>query len=151
MKANCQVCQTEFYAKPYFVRLGQAKFCSRKCSAIDQKRGKAVKCSTCEKEIWRTPKDFDRSKSKLFFCNKTCQTIWRNSYFSGENHANWNGGESSYREVMKRTGNPKVCADCGNKDERVIVVHHKDRNRKNNKPDNLKWLCRNCHCLEHLK
>ena len=30
-----------------------------------------------------------------------------------------------------------------------LRVHHKDRNRKNNKIDNFEILCRNCHILEH--
>lgn len=29
-------------------------------------------------------------------------------------------------------------------------VHHKDRNHKNNNPDNLETLCALCHRLEHL-
>jgi len=43
------------------------------------------------------------------------------------------------------------CNRCKNKDLRVLEVHHKDRNRKNNKIENLEILCANCHKIEHLK
>jgi len=33
--------------------------------------------------------------------------------------------------------------------KKVIIVHHIDKNRKNNKLSNLAWLCRNCHFLVH--
>lgn len=40
------------------------------------------------------------------------------------------------------------CEDCG---EQILKaqIHHKDRNHSNNKPNNLKRLCRKCHGKEH--
>ncbi|MBI4281264.1 HNH endonuclease [Candidatus Uhrbacteria bacterium] len=35
------------------------------------------------------------------------------------------------------------------KNNRVLLVHHIDENRKNNVLSNLVWLCRNCHFLVH--
>ncbi len=76
--------------------------------------------------------------------------MWKNkNIFYGESHGNWNGGESSYREIMFRNNIPLKCSDCGLKEKRVLLVHHKDKNRKNNKIENLRWLCRNCHYLAH--
>jgi 5-methylcytosine-specific restriction endonuclease McrA len=45
------------------------------------------------------------------------------------------------------------CAHCGI-DVRTLrssqrAVHHKDRNRRNNHPDNLEVMCRACHAREH--
>lgn len=45
----------------------------------------------------------------------------------------------------------KQCNRCKIKDLRVLIVHHKDRNRNNNKLTNLEILCCNCHQIEHLK
>ena len=42
-----------------------------------------------------------------------------------------------------------ICNRCKIKDRRVLLVHHKDRNRYNNNLKNLEVLCLNCHALEH--
>jgi predicted HNH restriction endonuclease len=42
-----------------------------------------------------------------------------------------------------------VCVLCKVSDKRILAVHHKDNNRKNNKVENLVWLCHNCHILVH--
>lgn len=44
-----------------------------------------------------------------------------------------------------------VCQRCGfvATDPVQIEVHHRDRNHRNNTPENLEWICCNCHALEH--
>jgi len=37
------------------------------------------------------------------------------------------------------------CRDCG--DDYELEVHHRDRNRKNNKLSNLETLCKRCHMV----
>lgn len=95
------------------------------------------------------PKFIKKSKSGKFFCNKSCQTIWRNKYFSGSKHPMWKGGIHSYRTAIKRFGKKTQCKLCNIKDIRLLAVHHLDKNRKNNKKENLIWLCHNCHHLVH--
>jgi hypothetical protein len=145
----CKICKKSFYAKPNWLKKGWGKYCSRKCRNTSQLRGKYVKCFLCAKEIWRGPKDLQKSKSKNFFCGKRCQTIWRNSIYVREKHSNWNTGKSSYRQSLLRSGKSMNCRKCGLKDTRVLAVHHKDRNRENNTLSNLEWLCHNCHYLVH--
>jgi len=36
-------------------------------------------------------------------------------------------------------------------DEVQLELHHRDRNRRNNRPENLETLCANCHRLEHAR
>ena len=103
----------------------------------------------CGKKSYKSKVNLGRSKSGKFFCSKSCQTKWRNQEFVGPKHANWTGGKYSYRSVLTRNKVLKVCFLCKTKDVRVMAVHHKDRNRKNNKVENLVWLCHNCHHLVH--
>jgi hypothetical protein len=146
---KCAICQKEFYAKPSHIQRGWSKCCSIECRAELQKKGKYVKCAICQKEIWKIPRDIKRSKSGKFFCSKSCQTKWRNIIYSRENHALWKGGTCTYRDIMIESKEITECNKCKEKDIRILVVHHKDQNRKNNSLKNLVWLCRNCHYLVH--
>ena len=146
---SCGRCGKEFYGKPSHIAMGYNKFCSRKCSFESMRNGKWFKCEGCAKDIYRTPKYINASKSKKYFCGKSCQTKWRNAEFSGMRHANWQHGRGSYRNIMKRAGQEVICELCKSTDERVIVVHHKNRDRTNNTLENLVWLCRNCHYIVH--
>lgn len=74
-QVNCKICEKEFYIKPSHQIRGWGKYCSIKCRSNAQLLGKAVLCSTCNKEIYRSPKLLVRSKSGKFFCSKSCQTI----------------------------------------------------------------------------
>lgn len=146
---NCKKCGEKFYAKPFWVKKGYGNYCSPKCQHEGKRSGKLISCDTCGKEIYRSISKLARSKSKKFFCCKTCQTKWRNQTFIGEKHANWKHGKNSYRSVLERHKVPKSCRLCGSKDVRVLETHHIDKNRKNNNLSNLVWLCRNCHFLVH--
>jgi 5-methylcytosine-specific restriction endonuclease McrA len=44
------------------------------------------------------------------------------------------------------------CECCGFKElPGILVIHHKDRDRKNNALSNLTVLCPNCHATEHYR
>jgi len=147
---KCKICGREFYIKPFHAKKGWGKYCSIKCRSKAQFKGKWVECNNCGKKIYRTPRDFRKSKSKKFFCSVSCHCSWENKNVRcGVNAPNWIVGENAYRTLLRRTGVKEACRRCGNSDKRVLAVHHKDGNRKNNKIDNLEWLCRNCHCIVH--
>ena len=147
---KCKVCKKEFKTKPYWVKIGGGKYCSKWCHYQGLKTGKTIVCFICKKEAYKSIKNLGRSKSKKYFCSKSCQAIWRNSIvYIGENHPNWRGGESTYKNILLRTKILPICSKCRTKDKRVLAVHHLDRNRKNNKVENLIWLCHNCHHLIH--
>lgn len=146
---TCKICKNSFFAKPVHVRMWGGKYCSMYCRNEGQKKGKFVACLICNKSIWRMPKEIKHSKSGKFFCSRTCQTLWRNTQYVGARHVFWKTGIRSYRNLLKRSSRKKVCAGCGIKDIRILAVHHVDKNRFNNKIENLKWLCHNCHFLVH--
>lgn len=149
-QVNCLVCGNEFYAKPSWIRRGYGKFCSRECTYKNQRNGNVVKCSVCGKAVYRSQNHLlNKSKSGEFFCSKSCQTIWRNTVFSVENHPNWKTGRHVYRDILNRSKPKESCAKCGTRDTRVLAVHYRDKNRTNNNVPNLEWLCYNCHFLVH--
>lgn len=63
----------------------------------------------------------------------------------------------NWDSMMRRRGRrmllkyyPCKCFECG-KTEGLIDAHHIDKDRSNNSIENLKWLCRRCHAIEHTK
>jgi hypothetical protein len=146
---KCRVCNKEFYAKLNWIKKGYGKYCSVGCRGIFQRMGKKIKCHTCGKEIYRSLRDIKRSKSGNFFCNKICSNEWIGKQQRTENNPNWEGGESSYKIILKRTDSSPTCFLCGENNYRILCAHHKDKNRSNNNVQNLIWLCRNCHFLVH--
>jgi len=146
---KCKVCSKEFYGKPYFIKIGHAKYCSAVCQYKARKNGKVVPCFTCGKETYKAVRRLKISRSGKFFCSKSCQTVWRNQEFIGIKHHNWKTGLFAYRSILSRNKIPKFCNLCKTKDARVLATHHIDKNRTNNKVSNLAWLCHNCHFLVH--
>ena len=144
---GCKLCGKSFYAKPNWIRKGWGKYCSTKCQYESYKTGKVVNCFICGKETYKARRQLKRAKK--YFCSKSCQTKWRNTVFIGPRHANWKGGSYAYKTVLKRHKIPQMCKLCNTKDNRILAVHHLDRNHKNNKLGNLIWLCHNCHFLVH--
>ena len=143
-------CKSSFYVKPNHQKKGWGKYCSILCRAKAQVKGKIILCAICNKQVYRSPKEIRSSESGKFFCSKSCQTIWRNTIlYSGENHFNWKYGESAYRRILRAAGYKEICKLCNTDDKRILIVHHRDKNRKNNKVSNLIWLCHNCHYLVH--
>lgn len=70
---------------------------------------------------------------------------------------NWQGGMSratiarTTKRVLQQAGrNLFVCERCAAHREVELPRHHKDRNRANNKIENLEVLCVPCHNKEHM-
>lgn len=146
---KCKICEEAFETKPFYIKKGQGKYCSSACHHLGLRKGRVVTCYICKKETYKSLKALQGSKSKKFFCSKSCQTTWRNSEFFGSKHANWVEGLYAYRSVLTRHKVPAICKRCKTTDKRVLAVHHIDQNRKNNTISNLTWLCHNCHHMIH--
>ncbi len=149
MIRKCKICDKVFSAKLSHIKMGYAKYCSRDCSNVGMRKGELVRCTICKKETYKSISRLKVSKSGKFFCNKSCQTTWRNKYFSGNKHKLWKGGFSIYRDVLLRNNSVPACTLCSIKDIKVLAVHHIDENHRNNEFKNLAWLCHNCHYLVH--
>ncbi|OIO46272.1 MAG: hypothetical protein AUJ31_02165 [Parcubacteria group bacterium CG1_02_39_15] len=82
---KCLICRKEFYVKPYFLKHGWGKYCSRECQNEGKKTGSVVICAYCGKKVYRTPRQLQRkSKTKTFFCDKSCQCAWKNKQRKGK-------------------------------------------------------------------
>ena len=96
---------------------------------------KIKKCPICEKEF--TWKD-TRGKT----CSKACFKKFQSNDKIGEKNPRFNNGWRQYHRIMKDKNN---CENCGRKYN--LETHHKDGDRKNNKPENLTKVCRRCHMI----
>lgn len=144
----CKYCGKHFYVKPSHRKSGKGIYCSRRCSDLGGRRGQVVSCEQCRDEFYASPKQIRRSKSKKFFCSKICYLKYKAIHYVWSGHPMWKTGESAYYDTMRRIRKP-ICNRCKIRKIRVLVVHHVDKNRKNNVLSNLVWLCRNCHFLVH--
>lgn len=60
----------------------------------------------------------------------------------GEKANRYIDGRTTYVKILKRTGRKWECELCG---ILKVEIHHKDKDRKNNNPNNLMILCKMCH------
>jgi len=151
---NCLNCNKEFEASIYEHRRGNAKFCSISCSSMfyqENNRHKPnVVCAFCGKQFYKNESGQRKSKSGLFFCSRVCKDKAQRIGGIKEIQPPHYGDHScSYRDFALRNFEHK-CMRC-NYDSHIaaLIVHHKDRDRSNNKLDNLEILCANCHAIEH--
>ncbi len=148
-KVFCKLCDNMFYIRPSHQRMGEGLYCSILCRSKAQMTGKVFKCFNCKKQNYKSISQQKHSKSGKYFCSKKCQTHWRNTFFSGEKHANWKGGTGIYRKLLIKSKHEMKCVICGIQNKVILTAHHIDHNRNNNKLSNLTWLCMNCHYLVH--
>lgn len=149
---NCLQCGEVFEAQLTEVRRGYAKFCGRSCAGIyngkEKRRRLQIErtCEVCNNKFIVLPHQLKNRPCRT--CSKSCAAVLK----GGENPPNYQHGgytAGGYRELALSNREPK-CERCGwDLDIRGIVVHHIDRDRKNNSLDNLEVLCCSCHRVEH--
>ena len=77
----------------------------------------------------------------------TCSYSCSNTYFrSGTSNPNWK--DDSYRSTCFKYHN-KECIICG--ENKIVTVHHYDKNHNNNEPKNLIPLCPTHHQYVHSR
>lgn len=110
------------------------------------------KCLFCNKDIFVSPYLQRIGSGK--FCNAECYAKWQSENRVFEKNYSWKGGsEHTYRcharRIIKKHNIPQICSFCGA--AKHIIIHHKDKNVKNNALSNLQPLCSSCHVNLHYK
>lgn len=138
---NCVVCKKEFFTDKWKAKT--RKYCSSKCASVKNGKGGSVElsCTTCGKQIRRLPSNVRKTN----FCDYKCMAKGKMLDAPRTN------GFANVRTWFGRFNRMSKCEACGyNTIPGILILHHKDRDRKNNHLSNLAVLCPNCHAVEHL-
>lgn len=138
---NCVICGRKFRMREKWTSTTShhRKTCSDDC----EEKFRSIR----QKEVWENSPERREYMSNLLKGRDT--TGW--NIARRERAGNWKGGASPsvYREIAKEAGLAWICSVCGS--EENICVHHIDKNRANNNPENLLIKCKSCHTSKHSK
>lgn len=164
MEKECEYCKEKFSALLKEVKRGHGKYCSRVCFGKKQSQklkdkakekrteATALKCPMCSKMFWRSKSKINVGKHNINFCSRPCKDFGQRLGGIKEIQPPHygNGEHRDYRKLALNNLLNK-CGRCGyNKHKEVLEVHHKDRDRSNNKLENLEILCPTCHRENHF-
>lgn len=153
---SCEYCSLTFTVPTTEYNRNKTKYCSRKCSGASKagviKVTPNESCAVCHQTFHIAESKRKLSKSGLHFCSRKCKDFAQRleQGFVRIHPSHYGTGDSSYREIAFRNFEHR-CYKCSyDRYPKVLVVHHKDRNRSNNSLENLVVLCPTCHEEEHL-
>ncbi|MBI5643314.1 MAG: HNH endonuclease [Deltaproteobacteria bacterium] len=126
-----------------------------------RRKGKIVQCSWCTKDIWvqESRLKSGRYVHGRFYCDRRCKSQYLKGCLSGDNNPNWKGGRIFYkgRPAVRVPNHPRASRE-GYVYEHLIVVenaigrplkfirhadpdnevvHHIDKDKTNNRRENL--------------
>jgi endogenous inhibitor of DNA gyrase (YacG/DUF329 family) len=133
----CSICKAPFEVPR--CREKTARYCSRPCYYRAMAKIGSVEspCARCGVVVKHPP------SHQRKFCSRRC----KGRHASETRTPKWSTG---VRRQLVRLGDLVRCERCGyGKVVSILGVHHKNRNPKDNRRENLEVLCPNCHSEEH--
>lgn len=136
----CQECGAAFVAIKYHRHVQE--FCSRRCANLSRNPHVVKVCTYCGIEYRIT--EYRAANTVTKFCSHSCRLAeWAKQR---REHPTKN---SKYRATAYEDHGRK-CTRCGyDTVPQILIVHHIDHDRTNQRPENLTVLCPNCHAVEH--
>jgi hypothetical protein len=108
-------------------------------------------CKNCGKGFFKFQSKINDGRGK--YCSKSCMIEHRkgipNLKIKGENNGMWkeNPNDNTFRIRANKLKQKIECELCGRKQN--LRIHHKDKNCRNNTPNNLIVICESCHRQLH--
>jgi len=112
---------------------------------------KILECAWCKKQILVVPANIRKAN----FCSMPCKNEFHRKQMTREGNPRWEGGIAKeeypleWCEALKkkiRMRDKFTCVKCGKKG---LDVHHIDKDKANNREENLIVLCHKCHMEFH--
>ncbi len=152
---KCKYCEIVFDVETRELKRGNGKYCSRSCCGKAKKGHRTktpnVTCAFCGTAFYKNASKRKNSKSNLYFCCRNHKDkAQRIGGLSEIQPGHYNTGTSRYRQIAFRNHEHK-CNKCSYDFKPVLIVHHMNRNRCDNRPENLEILCPTCHAETHYR
>lgn len=138
--SKCSICEKAIYRRPGVLKAHDGKaFCSQACYGKSCRQ--EVPCPVCGKLLL--------SGLNKKTCSRECSNKYRAGikYKIGRPRDKAKTAYLLKLRLLETRG--KKCEKCNYNKTEILQVHHKDRNRENNKLENLELICPNCHFEEH--
>ena len=137
---RCKICDKQIYKRPSQIELnGGNVFCSNACYGKYCRDEKP--CIICGKMIL--------SSLHKKTCSRTCSNKNRAGIKYGIRRPN---DKVMTQQIIKNRLieiRGMKCESCNYNKYEILQIHHKDKDRANNKFDNLELICPNCHYERH--
>lgn len=138
---NCLVCKSYIYRKPSVIKNNSGHvFCNKICYGIFCR--KETPCIVCRKPII--------SSMNKKTCSRECANRHRAGikYKINRPQDIVKSQKALKIRLMKQRG--KICERCNYDIYEILQTHHKNRDKNDNRLENLELICPNCHAKEHF-
>ena len=137
---ECLICSKRIYRRPSEIRRNRRRvFCGQACFGIYCRKEKP--CIVCGKLIL--------ASANKKTCSRGCANTHRTGikYRIGSPRSIVKSQAALKARLLEQRG--RKCERCAYDNYEILNVHHKNRNREDNRLENLEIICPNCHAEEH--